>query len=315
MAAFAVLGASRLLDGTAGRRMFAVFILACATNALLSLAQSGGLALLPIAQIGGRFATGALLGNEGYVALASAMMSAACIACAINARTLNVRLRFALLAGIGLLVIVLNQQKTSAVALATATLLIVAIRWRLRWLLAGMAGLLVLGTASVLAPAVRAATWGALPLSSYQQITTYRLGAWIAAADMVMERPLTGYGPGAFAAEAQRHRLAAEIRLRERLVPPTEASFVHAHQDYLQLAAEAGIPALLLIVGAAVAVLAGLALKAAPTTEQQVVLAISCSGMIAASGWFPMHIPFTACALLLCAGRAWRLVAPQAPTP
>jgi hypothetical protein len=70
MALFAVLGASHLLDGAAGVRMFAVFMIACATNAVLSLAQSCGLELLPIAQVGGRFATGALLGNEGYLALA-----------------------------------------------------------------------------------------------------------------------------------------------------------------------------------------------------------------------------------------------------
>jgi O-antigen ligase len=240
------------------------------------------------------------------------MMAAASIACAVNAASRGSRVGFVLLAGLGLLIIALNQQKTSAVGLAAALLVIVAVRWRLRWLLAAMAVLLAMGVISVLTPPLRAATWATLPLSSYQQITTYRLGAWIAAADMAGERPLTGYGPGTFAAEAQAHRLAAELDLHERLVPPTAASFVYAHQDYLQLAAEAGIPALLLFLGAIAALFAQLALRASATLEQQVVLAISATGMVVALGWFPMHIPFTACVLLLGAGRAWRLIATPA---
>lgn len=312
MALFAALGASHLLDGTAGTRMFGVFLLACASNVLLSLAQSAGLEFLPIAQVGGRFATGALLGNEGFVALAAAMMAAACIACAVNVASRRARAGFVALAVLGVLVIVLNRQKTSGAALAAALLVIVALRWRQRWIFAGLAGLLLLGAVSALVPPLRAATWAKVPLSSYQQLTTYRLGAWIAAADMAVERPLTGYGPGSFAAEVEPHRLGAEIRLRERLAPPTSASFVHAHQDYLQLAAEAGVPALLLLLGALGALLAALT---PPTLEQQVLLAIAAVGVVAAFGWFPMHIPFTACALLLCAGRAWRLVAdpPEAP--
>lgn len=309
MSLFAILGASRLLDGVAGKRMFIVFLIACATNALLSLAQSGGMDLLPIAQVGGRFATGALMGNEGYLALACAMMAAACVACAVNTSSHRHQIGFVALAGLGVLTIALNQQKTAAVGLAAALVVVVAVRWRLRWLLAGWAGVLVLGIASVWVSPVRTATWGTIPLATYERITTYRLGAWLAAADMVAERPLAGYGPGTFAAEAQTHRLAAELRLRERLTPPTSASFVYAHQDYLQLAAEAGLPTLLLFLGAIVALFTKLALQNLRTLEQQVLLAISSTGLVVALGWFPMHIPFTACTLLLCAGRAWRLIA------
>jgi len=309
MALFAIIGASRLLDGAAGARMFIVFLIACVTNALISLAQSGGMEFLPIAQVGGRFATGALLGNEGYVALACAMMAAVCVACAVNVSSRAMRVEFILMAALGLWVMLLNQQKTALIGFVAALLVIVALRWRMRWLLAGMAGMLALGTLSVLIAPLRAATWGALPISSYQQLTTYRLGAWIAATDMTTEHPLTGFGLGTFAAEAQTHRLAAELRIRERLNPPTEASFVYAHQDYLQLAAESGIPALLLFLGAIVALFGKLASQREPTWEQQVLLAIGATGMIVALSWFPMHIPFTACVLLLCAGRAWRLIA------
>jgi O-antigen ligase len=315
MALFAALGASRLLDGAAGARMFAVFVIACSVNALLSLAQSGGLEFLPVAQVGGRFNTGALLGNEGYVALACAMLAASNLACAMNADSRRTRVGFVLLAGLGLAVIVLNQQKTAAVGLAAALVAVAAVRWRMRWLLAGMAGLLALGATTALIPPLRAATWGTLPLSSYQQLTTYRIGPWIAALDMASERPLSGYGPGTFAAEMQAHQFAAEIRLRERLGQPTGASFVHAHQDYLQLAAEAGIPALLLFLAAILALFTRLALRAPATLEQQVLVAILGTGLIVALGWFPMHIPFTACVLLLCAGRAWRLIATPQQVP
>jgi len=309
MALFAALGASHLLDDVAGARMFAVFIIACAVNALLSLAQSSGLELLPVAQVGGRFNTGALLGNEGYVALTCAMLAASSIACAMNTNSRRARVGFVLLAGLGLAVIVLNQQKTAAVGFAAALLAVAAVRWRMRWLLAGMAGLLALGSMTALVPPLRAATWDALPLSSYQQLTTYRIGPWIAALDMASERPLIGYGPGTFAAEMQTHQFAAEIRLHERLGQPTGASFVHAHQDYLQLAAEAGIPALLLFLAAILALFTRLALRIPSTLEQQVLVAILGTGLVVALGWFPMHIPFTACVLLLCAGRAWRLIA------
>lgn len=309
LALFVVVGASSLLDGAAGTRMFVVFLVACATNAMLSLAQSAGMGFLPIAQVGGRFATGALLGNEGYVALACAMMAAASTACALNASARAARAGFALLAVLGLGVIVLNQQKSAAVAFVAALPVVAAVHWRQRWLLAGMAGLLALGVLSVAIAPVRAATWGAWPLAAYQRLTTYRVGAWIAAADMASEHPLLGSGLGSFAAEAQTHRLAAELRVRERLHPPTGASFVYAHQDYLQLAAEAGTPALLLFLGALGALFARLATLAEATREPQVLLAIAATGIVVALSWFPMHIPFTACVLLLCAGRAWRLVA------
>lgn len=309
MGLFAILGATRVLDGQAGRRLFGVFLLASASNAVLSLAQSVGVGVLPIAQVGGRFDTGALLGNEGYVALACAMMVAASIACALNVKTLRSRLAFALLGVLGFLAIVVNQQRTSAIAVAIASVVVIAVRWQWRWMLAALAGLSLLVVASLSWPVVRDATWAKVPIAQYQRITTYRLGAWIAARDMAAERPLLGYGPGAFGVEALPHRLTAEISLRERLAPPKAITFVYAHQEYLQLAAEAGIPALLFLVAAMATLFGKLAWRTRPTLEQQVLLALLCAGAVGALAWFPMHIPLTASVLLLCAGRAWRLVA------
>src|SRR3990167_7518046 len=82
---FVPLGASVLLDGAAGVRLFRIALLATALNALLSLLQAVGVKLpLGVTKLGGRLPTGALLGNEGYVALACALMAAACLAIALN---------------------------------------------------------------------------------------------------------------------------------------------------------------------------------------------------------------------------------------
>ena len=127
---------------------------------------------------------------------------------------------------------------------------------------------------------------------------------------MVATRPLTGYGLGSFAAEQQTHRLAAELALQQRRATDRSVSFMR--RDYLQLAAEAGIPALLLVLGAAGATLTGLAThRPAADIERLVVLALLTCGAVAALTWFPLQIPFTAIALLLAIGRAWRIVADE----
>lgn len=315
-ALFLPLGASVLLSGPWGKRLLKIALLAAAVNALLSLMQAAGLKLpLSIAKLGGRLPTGALLGNEGYVALACALMASACLAIALNTGAQRTR-RLALGCGaLGVLAILLNLQLTSAIALAAAALSIAAVRWQKQWLISAGAALLLIAVTTALVPPLRAATWAALPaggVEGYQRITTYRLGAWVAALDMAAARPLTGYGPGTFAAEVQTQRFAAEIAMHERLRPPINANgFVFAHQDYLQLAAEAGVPVLLAILAALGMLLTGLLrLARAPgAPEPLLLLGVLIAGAIAALAWFPMQIPFTAIVLLLTCGRAWRLIA------
>ena len=130
-ALFIPIGASRALAPASGRGLFGIFALGCAVNLLMSLAQAAGWTLpLDVVQIGGRFATGALLGNEGYVALAGALLAAACVAIATSVA--SPRLRFIALgiAAIAMVVIVINHQITSAVAFGAALVVIAAMRWR-----------------------------------------------------------------------------------------------------------------------------------------------------------------------------------------
>ncbi|QBB72272.1 O-antigen ligase family protein [Pseudolysobacter antarcticus] len=312
------IGASSMLDGAPGKRMLWVVLLACASTAVISLLQAIGIELpLHVAQIGGRFPTGALLGNEGYVALACAIMAAVCAAVAASAAPRRARIAAAALGVLAILAIVVNHQATSAAALLAALSVIVAVRWQARWLVTLLVATLLIAATTALVAPLRAVTWAKLPvggIEGFQRLTTYRLGAWVAALDMVSARPLTGYGLGTFAAEAQTHRLAAELDLHERFVQPSGASFVYAHQEYLQLAAEAGIPALLFLLTAIVVLMLGLLRHCWPPDdpERLVLIAIISTGIIEALAWFPLQVPFTATVLLLACGRAWRMVASTA---
>lgn len=310
------IGASRAFDGSGARALFLFVALACASNALISLLQFAGLPLpFDVAQVGGRFKTGALLGNEGYVALACALLGAAGIAIALGGAARRTRGLGVALALVAIAAIAANRQATSALALLGGALVAVAVRFNARRIAALVLALFALVALSAAVPGLRAATWAHAPLGveDYQHLTTYRLGAWAAALDMASSQPLHGYGPGSYAAEQQVHRFAAEIDLHARFVHPLGANFAYAHSDYLQLAAEAGWPALLFALAALAATLLGLLRLPhdASDSEPNVLAAVLATGAIAALAWFPMQIPLTAALLLLVAGRAWRLIAAE----
>lgn len=309
------LGAARALDGTGARRVFLAAIVASAVNALLSLLQGAGVTLpLAMSQLGGRYPTGALLGNEAYVALACALLGAAGVALGLTAALPRRRWLGWGLCGLAVAAIASNRQTTAAAALLAAGATLLALRWRAtRRLLPAAALLALLLPLSAALPALRAQTWARLPYTAdhYQQLTTYRLGAWAAALEMLHSRPWTGHGPGSYAEQSQTQRFAAEIALRQRLAPaPPGTYFSQAHQDYLQLAAEAGLPVLLAVLAALGCLLGGLLRLArrAAALEARVLLGVLVAGMVTALAWFPLQIPFVAVALLLACGRAWRLL-------
>lgn len=319
-ALFLPLGASRALEGDGGRRVLIAALLAAAVNAAISLLQSAGLDLpFAISQTGGRYPTGALLGNEAYVALSCALMAAAALALGLWGSTARRRAAGWALLVLGLAVMLVNRQRTSLIAVFAAVAVLASLRWRVlrRAPCAGAALVLVLGACAAV-PALRAQTWARLPVSveTWQQLTTYRLGAWAAAVEMIATEPWTGYGPGSYANQSQVQRFAAEIALRRRLPPPQPATaFVQAHQEYLQIAAEAGLPVLAAVLAALGALFGGLSRLARGDTatparrEAQLLLGVITAGAVAALAWFPLRIPFTAIVLLLACGRAWRLLA------
>jgi len=314
VALFLPIGASAVLAGASGRRLLALTFVCGGATALLSLLQAMGLPL-PIvsSHLGGRYPTGALLGNEGYVALLSTLIALAAVAIlAAGAVTGRIRIWLVVLVVAAIVAIAVNRQATAAIALAFGLAVLAAARWRQqRIALALCAGLLVLVLSAML-PALRVATWGALPGfdgERWQQLTTYRLGGWVAAEEMVRTSPWIGHGPGSFAEESTRGRLDAEPRWRQRFLQPTGATFVFAHQDGLQLAAELGLPALLCAaLGFAIVYLRLLrAACAQSSAERLLLLAVLTAGGVMSLAWFPLQIPLTAVLLLLAAGRAWRV--------
>ncbi len=326
----AVIGASRVLDGRRWQQLLAVAATVVGGNAVLSLAQAAGLELpLPVARLGGRLPTGALLGNEGYVAIAATLLAAGGVALAISRAPSQARRAGLAAALLGTAAIIVNRNTSGAAAFAVAAVVVVSVRrGRPKVVIAMAAALLLAGLAAAVAP-VRQATWdrildpAGVPLISgtgrplptverYDRLATYRLGAWISAAGMVADRPLTGFGPGTFAVEFLPHRLDAERRLHARFVQPAGSTFVQTHQDYLQLAAEAGVPAAVCAAGALGLLLGWLVFaRSAPPAadpERLVLTGVIAAGAVAAVAWFPFQIPLTATLLLLTLGRAWALV-------
>lgn len=312
------LGASRALEGGRSVIVVGAFVGACAVNASVSLLQFfGGLRLFRVEAVGGRLDVSAFVGNDGVLALSLALGGLFCLAVVVWARASALRLAGGGGIVLHLAALAVNQSLTAVTALAAGSVVLVALSLRRRAVIGVLAVGLVLATGVMLHPIlsrraqatlelIRAGDWDA-PLS-------YRLGPWAAAIEMTRARPLVGWGPGTFAAEFVPHRLQAELRFHRRFVNPFLAgSYTEAHSEYLQGAAEGGLPAGLAALAAMGALIVGLVhvIRRAPDDvsrrEAIVLLAILCAGGVSALTWFPLQRPITAVPLLLAAGRAWRV--------
>ena len=315
------LGASRALDARSCRWLALIAGGAVAINAAVSLAQASGWQLPwlpPVVRVGGRYPTGALLGNEGFVAVACALAVPVAACWTLCARTSRTRAAALAVLSVCVLAIVVNRQSTAFVAAAVGGLVVLLARLRRTGLLRTLAIVGVLAVTTATLPLLRPSAWPAwqIDVERVQQLTTNRLGAWMAATGMWRERPWFGHGPGSFRQHAQHYRLDAEIDMQARLLPPVTASgFVQAHNEYLQLAAEAGLVALLAVLAALGSLVNGLLPRAATDAEAAALLGLLAAGAVAALAWFPLQIPFTAMLLLLAAGRGWRLIAEAAQLP
>ncbi|MEO8347314.1 MAG: O-antigen ligase family protein, partial [Acidobacteriota bacterium] len=239
------LGASR----TIGRRkgiLVAAFLGAAAVNAGVSLLQSRGIQPFRLQTFGARNETGALAGNVGYLALSVALAAVISLGIALASTRPLPRV----LAGAALLLflatLLVNRNLTAVLSLAAGGFVLLFTLFGRRALLPISGVLAALLIAVVLYPPLTAQTREAVRLvraGEWDRLTTYRLGAWAAAAEMTRERPLFGWGPGTYGAEFVPHRLNAEIRSRRRYVNPlVTSSYSEAHSDYIQAFAETGIP-------------------------------------------------------------------------
>lgn len=258
------------------------------------------------------------MGNDGVLALSLALGCLGCLGVVLAGRSVAVRLAAAGGIALHLAALVVDRSLTALAALAAGALLLVVLCLRRRILIGGLVAVVVVVGGVALEPTLsqqRArGVLESIRSGDWDRALSYRFGPWAAALEMIRSRPLVGWGPGTFGAEFVAHRLRAELRLHRRLVDPDLAgSFVEAHSEYLQAAAETGLVASLAALAAFGVVLVGLAraLRREPDgpdrSEAIVVLAVLCAGSIVALTWFPLQRPVTAVPLLIAAGRAWRL--------
>ncbi len=304
------IGASRLLEGSPRRWVAGAFVGAATVNAVLALLEATvGLRLFTVVSVTGRGATGALVGNEGQLALLLVLAAVGTLAMATVAsrrRGPLAALVVLLIAGIGACANV-----TAVLALAAGSAVVLVRRFGSRTLLplavAGGVGMAVLLAASPLGRRAagllddaRAGRW--------DELTSNRFGAWAAALEMIRSRPLAGFGPGTYAAEFVPHRLAAEIRLRRRLTTPIMAStYGEAHDEPLQAAAEWGLPAAVSATAVVLLLVLAAGVRAEETDAEGLVLAgVLAAATVSALTWFPFQQVSTSVPLLLAVGRSWR---------
>lgn len=145
--------------------------------------------------------------------------------------------------------LVLTQTLASLAAVAVGTVVLLWLRLPRRVALAGLAGGAVLAVVLVLAVApLRERVAGklrGLAEGDLNEVLTGRLDGWRAALWMMEEHPLTGVGHGAYLPEYAPAKLALLDRGVEFLPGQTTPMFSNAHNEFLEAAAEWGIPGLL----------------------------------------------------------------------
>lgn len=310
------LGASRVVSRY-GRTLLAAFLGPAAANAALSLLQGRGI-FQPFAlqATGSRDATGALVGNVGYLALALALAFVAALAVALEPRRRWIGIVCAASLPLFLADLVVNQNLTSLTAVGAGATALLCAKFGRRAAVPTAAILLGVLLALVAYAPARERAANALAAGragNWDVLLTYRLGPWASALEMARERPALGFGPGTFAAEFVPHRLKAELRARRRFVNPlVTSSYGEAHSEPLQALAEGGLAGLA-AVGAAAALLLALWRTARRggdgKAEAALLFGILVAGAVGALTWFPLQRPVTAIPLLLAAGRGWRLCA------
>jgi O-antigen ligase len=308
------IGASRMVEK--GRIiLMSTFLAVSALNATVSILQATGLYQpFKLLTESVRESTGAFAGNVGYLSLTLALASIAALTVCLSGRGLP-RVLAALCLILFLASLLVNRNLTALSALGVGVTVLLFVRYG-RKALPGIAISLALLLAGVgLSPMRQRAVgvWEAASAGDWNAVTTYRFGAWKAAAMMAGERPALGYGPGTFGAEYIPHRLAAEISSRRRYVNPILTSaYSEAHCDYLQLFAEIGFPAGVAVLGSLAFLFAGMLNRLRKTepparTEMGFLVAFLSAGATGALTWFPLQRPITALPLLLALGRAWRI--------
>ncbi|MCM2314995.1 MAG: O-antigen ligase family protein [Thermoanaerobaculia bacterium] len=316
--------AALLFDARGVRRMLGCFVAVAAVNSFVSLVQRAGVwRPFEIERIAGRTEAVGLLGNEGFLALVAALGAIAAAALWLDARGGGARALLAAGAVLNAAAVFANASLTSMLTLGAGAIVLAIPRVSKRTLAIGaIAVLAITAIAFAALPQLRKRASDARTLvaaGQFDALTSYRVGAWAAAGEMIASRPLAGFGPGSFASQFVPQRIEAEKRWGRRFANPylLGGSYEEAHCDYLQSAAEAGLVATILFALSAVLVAWAL-LRAvrdsgrATRAEGWMLAALAIALAVAALTWFPMQRPVTALLALVLLGRAWALAAEAA---
>jgi O-antigen ligase len=286
------------------------------TGLLVMLAAAKVYSPVDVRGYSNRAGLGALVGNAGYAGIALAL---AAVALAPFAAGKGRGRAAALAAGALTLAGVFATLSLSAIVVAAAGIASFAYLAGGRRSRAALAGILALALAASAAYApvrrrgtsfLRAARHG-----EWNAAFTARAAPWLAATEMIRAHPWVGVGVDRFRSEYVPARLAAEARIRRRLVlsgMPTN-SFAQAHNDYLDLVAAVGIPAAACLITAYALLLGAAWRRARGHPELAGSAATLVAGAVAAFTWFPFQIVPAALWLLLQAGNAHRLLREGAP--
>jgi len=272
------------------------FVAGAGVNAAIALFQAGGISLTTTVNAGDRAATFGLLGNTGVAGLVFAFAATIVIGWILARPRL---VTFALLA---LLVtgVVVTRSVTPILALAAGAAAAALLSKRTPRV--ARIAIPVGALAAIVLAVAMLASRASLP--NLNALLSYRLGPWAAAVEMVRDRPLAGFGPGTFAAEFAPQLVDAELRWQTRLMNPVlTGSYAEAHNDYLQAAAEVGVPATILF-AVAIGIVVLLLVR---RTRDAVTGGLLVATAVAALTWFPLHRAPTALLIVAAAGHAWRL--------
>jgi O-antigen ligase len=213
--------------------------------------------------------------------------------------------------------LLLNHTLTALIAFAAAmlTLALVALPGRFR--LAAVGGVSALAVATILLfPPLRsraARITDGLEAGRYDEVVTGRLTPNAAALAMVEESPLTGVGPGTYGYNYYFFRLRMEQRFPLLLKSNTRmVNFGEAHNDHLQIMAEAGIPAYVLLLGALVR-LGAVTIRGRRAENRDarrrfarlLGLPLAVSTFVLMLAQFPLQLAASSVALLFAAAMCW----------
>ncbi|HVT43729.1 MAG TPA: O-antigen ligase family protein [Thermoanaerobaculia bacterium] len=242
-----------------GSRFVHLAFIPAVINALLAWSQ-GGFGWNPIPMEGSaRPGAPALLGNPNVAGAFLAVPALAAVAAVVAARP--GRRLFPLLIAVVLFAgLLFTLTLTAIIAYLAGLLLLFLVRARGRALGIGIAILFVAVGLLALEPRMQKRfqkMQQAIETRSFDALVTFRLTAFVSAARMFADHPITGVGPGRFSWNYFHYKSVVESDY-PRLFPHGPrpmAIFGDAHNDHLQVLAETGAPgyAILLIALAVVA--------------------------------------------------------------